>query len=195
MILFDKVSTTFNWQLDHRVPPTVFKWPFPVYPVIYSLCYSITCSINPSEASCRMLKNDLHRKTKNCGSVCEGTRVILFDKVVSIKRLFAFHQYRHGALTPMLTGGYFDQFLSHCCLVCKVLLKSGVNQTFVCFSSVSSWRLIWMAPNSMGMLTGSCCNQFQSHCCLLCVMLGQCNFVNGNCHMSQNGWIITILYI
>ena len=74
-------------------------------------------------------------------------------------------------------------------------VKSGVNQTFVCFSSVSSWRLIWMAPNSMGMLTGSCCDQFQVHCCLLCVMLGQCNFVNGNCHMSQNGWIITILYV
>ena len=42
-----------------------------------------------------MLKTDLRK-------LWQLVRVILFDKVVSIKRLFAFHQYRrrrHGALT------------------------------------------------------------------------------------------------
>ena len=52
-----------------------------------------------------MLKTDLRK-------LWQLVRVILFDKVVSIKRLFAFHQYRHGALALRFTGGHFDQLQS-----------------------------------------------------------------------------------
>ena len=53
-----------------------------------------------------VLRTDLQCKRGN-----SLVRVILFDKVVSIKRLFAFHQYRHscrhGALTLWFTGGLY----------------------------------------------------------------------------------------
>ena len=54
-----------------------------------------------------VLRTDLQCKRGN-----SLVRVILFDKVVSIKRLFAFHQYRHGALALRFTVGHFDQLQS-----------------------------------------------------------------------------------
>ena len=73
-------------------PLCLAKWSIPF--VIQFLVYSF-----------RMLKTDLRK-------LWQLVRVILFDKVVSIKRLFAFHQYRHGALALRFTGGHFDRLQS-----------------------------------------------------------------------------------
>ena len=110
-------------------PLCLAKWSIPF--VIQFLVYSF-----------RMLKTDLRK-------LWQLVRVILFDKVVSIKRLFAFHQYRHGALALRFTGGHFDQLQSRHSKYFATLFSSYCLEDFHVLNfccACNNW-VIWLLFN------------------------------------------------